>query len=58
MRVTAMIKALQQVFGPHRKITVVCIGSNSVLITGVWARVVTAIGLYKLYRQEKMRAWW
>ena len=58
MRVTAITKFLRHVLSPGGQVTTICIGSNSVVVTGIWARIVNSIGLYKLYQQEKIRLWW
>ena len=58
MRVTAITKFFIHILSPHKQSTVICIGSNSVVVTGFWARFINCVGLYKLYRQEKLRIWW
>ena len=58
MRLSAISKFFTHFFGTKEKCVVVCLGSNSIVMYGFWARIISCIGLYKLYKQERYRLWW
>lgn len=58
MRLSAINRFFKHAFSPKAQATIVCIGSNSVVIHGLCARLINCVAIYYLYKQERYRLWW